>query len=274
MLSQKKYPALGTVASTLPEINVIGSPVTALPFDDQIKVILHWAKAHLSKTVCVANTHMLVEAYQRPKFRTVLKRADLVTPDGMPLVWMMKVMGALRQNRVAGMDIFLSLCKAAPKQNTSIFLLGSQSAVLQQMQKRLADEFPNLEIAGMEPLPFRPLTAQEDIELIQRINASGAGLVFLALGCPKQEAWISQHKGCIQAVMLGVGGVFPVYAGLQKRAPRWIRESGLEWLYRLVQEPTRLWKRYGTTIPLFIYLALKQALRHKVVNVRMKRSRV
>ncbi|WP_110984556.1 WecB/TagA/CpsF family glycosyltransferase [Acaryochloris thomasi] len=274
MLHQLKHQALGTKAGTLPKINVIGSPVTALPFDDQMKVILHWAKSRLSKTVCVANTHMLVEAYRRPKFRAVLRRSDLVTPDGMPLVWMMKVMGALRQNRVAGMDIFLSLCEAAPRQETSIFLLGSQSAVLRQMQIKLEDEFPDLQIAGMEPLPFRPLTTLEDDELIQRINASGAGLVFLALGCPKQEAWIAQHKGRIRAVMLGVGGVFPVYAGIQKRAPRWIRESGLEWLYRLVQEPTRLWKRYGTTIPLFVYLALKQALQHKVANGYLKRSQV
>jgi N-acetylglucosaminyldiphosphoundecaprenol N-acetyl-beta-D-mannosaminyltransferase len=274
MLSQLKDQSLGTVTGTLPKINVIGSPVTALPFDDQIKVILQWAKAHLSKAVCVANTHMLIEAYQQPKFRSVLKRADLVTPDGMPLVWMLKVMGAFRQNRVAGMDLFLALCEAAPRQNTSIFLLGSQSAVLQQMRTNLAKEFPNLQIAGMEPLPFRPLTAEEDHALIQRVNASGAGLVFLALGCPKQEAWIAQHKGCIQSVMIGVGGVFPVYAGIQKRAPGWVRESGLEWLYRLVQEPTRLWKRYGTTIPLFIYLALKQAFRHKVVSVQIRRSQI
>jgi N-acetylglucosaminyldiphosphoundecaprenol N-acetyl-beta-D-mannosaminyltransferase len=274
MLSQLKDQNLGTITGTLPKINVIGSPVTALPFDDQIKVILQWAKAHLSKAVCVANTHMLIEAYQQPKFRSVLKRADLVTPDGMPLVWMLKAMGAFKQNRVAGMDIFLALCEAAPRQHTSIFLLGSQSAVLQQMRTNLAKEFPNLQIAGMEPLPFRPLTAGEDHALVQRVNASGAGLVFLALGCPKQEAWIAQHKGRIQSVMIGVGGVFPVYAGIQKRAPRWIRESGLEWLYRLVQEPTRLWKRYGTTIPLFIYLALKQAFRHKVVNVQMKRSQI
>ncbi len=251
------------VGSSLPTINIIGSPVTALPFHYQMKIIMQWASKHLSKTVCVANTHMLIEAYWKPRFGSVLQTADLVTPDGMPLVWMMKMMGAATQNRVAGMDIFLALCEAAACQNTSLFLLGSQSAVLNRMRARLQKEFPNLCIAGMEPLPFRPLTAAEDQSLIRRVNASGAGLVFVALGCPKQEEWIADHKNRIQAVMIGLGGVFPVYAGIHKRAPYWVRQIGLEWLYRLLQEPKRLWKRYGTTIPMFIWLAIKQLWQYK-----------
>ncbi|MCA1994329.1 MAG: WecB/TagA/CpsF family glycosyltransferase, partial [Coleofasciculus sp. S288] len=112
-------------------------------------------------------------------------------------------------------------------------------------------------------LPFRPLTQEEDEALIQKINESGAGLVFVSLGCPKQEYWMAQHKDKIQAVMLGVGGVFPVYAGIHKNAPRRVKEFGLEWLYRLVQEPRRLWGRYSKTIPPFIWLALKQLLATK-----------
>ncbi len=274
MSYQLNQPQSRTVMSKLPKINVIGTPVTALPFDGQIDVMLNWAKARLSKAVCVANTHMLIEAHWQSKFGALLKKADLVTPDGMPLVWVMKMMGALHQNRVAGMDIFQSLCQAAPQQDVSIFLLGSQSAVLEQMRNRLEREYPDLQIAGMEPLPFRPLTVEEDEALIQRVNASGAGLVFLALGCPKQETWIARHKGRIHAVMIGLGGVFPVYAGLQKRAPSWVRKAGLEWCYRLLQEPKRLWKRYGTTIPPFIVLALKQVLRHQVVDLQFKRSQV
>ena len=149
------------------------------------------------------------------------------------------MMGALHQNRVAGMDIFLALCQAASSQNTSIFLLGAQSEILKRMRARLEDEFPHLHLAGMEPLPFRPLTVTEDESLIQRINASGASLVFVALGCPKQEAWLSEHKDRIQAVMLGLGGAFPVYAGVHKRAAPWVRRAGFEWFYRLLQEPSR-----------------------------------
>jgi N-acetylglucosaminyldiphosphoundecaprenol N-acetyl-beta-D-mannosaminyltransferase len=116
----------------------------------------------------------------------------------------------------------------------------------------------------MEPLPFRPLTQAEDNAIIQKIHDSGAGIVLVSLGCPKQEYWMNQHKDKIQAVMVGLGGVFPVYAGIHKRAPLWIRNLGLEWFYRLIQEPRRLWKRYRTTIPPFIWLAFRQLLSSKL----------
>lgn len=246
---------------SLPTIEIINSPVTALPFAQQIEFISSWARERVSRFVCVANTHMLIEAHWNSDFDRVLGAADLVTPDGMPLVWMMKLLGEPYQNRVAGMDIFLALCQKAIEQDVSIFFVGSQQDILEKIRLRLQVEFPSLSIAGMEPLPFRPLTREEDVALIRKINQSAAGLVFVSLGCPKQEYWMASHKGQIQAVMLGLGGIFPIYAGIQKRAPRWARESGLEWLYRLLQEPRRLWKRYGRTIPIFVWLALKQLSR-------------
>ncbi|MBE9011557.1 WecB/TagA/CpsF family glycosyltransferase [Pseudanabaenaceae cyanobacterium LEGE 13415] len=244
----------------VPIRRVIGCPVTALPFDAQISLILTWAKQRLSKTVCVANVHMLVEAYRNAGFATVLRQADLVTPDGMPLVWMLRCLGVSNQDRIAGMDILIALCEQAPSQNVSLFFLGSQDVILDRMKQRLDHEFPQLNLAGIEPLPFRPLTLEEDEALIQRINESGAGIVLVALGCPKQEAWIAQHRDRIHAVMIGLGGAFPVYAGVHKRAPRMVRSAGLEWLYRLVQEPRRLWGRYFDTIPIFVWLALRQLL--------------
>ncbi len=244
----------------LPTKKVLDFPITALKFDDQIQTILRWASDRESKTVCVANVHMLMEAHWNPDFASILKNADLVTPDGMPLVWMMRKMGANYQDRVAGMDIFLALCQQAQTQNLSVFFVGSQTEILSRMRKRLEQEFPQLNIAAMEPLPFHPLTAIEDAELINKINSSGAGVVLVSLGCPKQEHWMAQHKNKIQAVMIGVGGVFPVYAGIHKRAPRILRDLGLEWLYRLIQEPRRLGRRYILTIPPFIWLATKQLL--------------
>jgi N-acetylglucosaminyldiphosphoundecaprenol N-acetyl-beta-D-mannosaminyltransferase len=246
----------------LPTIEVIGSPITALPCDAQVEVMLEWAQEHASKSVCVANTHMLIEAHSNPEFMRVLRGADLVTPDGMPLVWMMKLLGARNQNRVAGMDIFLALCQEASHRNLSVFFVGSQTEILNRIQTHLEQDFPDLCIAGMEPLPFRPITPQEDDNLIRKIHASGASLVLVSLGCPKQEVWMSRHKGQLKGVMIGLGGVFPVYAGIQKRAPQWAREYGLEWLYRLLQEPKRLWKRYQSTIPPFIYLAIRQLIKH------------
>lgn len=244
----------------VPTQKVLDFPITALTFENQIQTILKWAIARESKTVCVANVHMLMEAHWNPEFARVLKKADVVTPDGMPLVWMMRRMGARSQDRVAGMDILQRLCQLAQRQNVSVFFLGSQTEILAKMRQRLEQEFPNLKIAAMEALPFRPLTEAEDADLIKKINKSGAGLVFVSLGCPKQENWMAQHKGKIQAVMIGVGGVFPVYAGIHKRAPRLIRELGFEWLYRWIQEPRRLWSRYMTTIPPFMWLATKQLL--------------
>ncbi|WP_421658258.1 WecB/TagA/CpsF family glycosyltransferase [Leptothermofonsia sp. ETS-13] len=249
-----------TLENNPPFRSVIGFSVTALPFDAQISLIFQWAKDCLSKVVCIANVHMLVEAYRDPNFAAVLRRADLVTPDGMPLVWMLRLLGVSNQDRVAGLDVFSALCERATKENVSIFFLGSHSAILEKMRARLEKEFPNLKIAGMEPLPFRPLNKWEDQAIIERLNDSGAGLVFLSLGCPKQEAWMAEHKDRVQAVMVGLGGAFPVYAGIHKRAPRLVRSLGFEWLYRLAQEPRRLWGRYSTTIPIFIWLALKQLL--------------
>ncbi|MGB8703332.1 MAG: WecB/TagA/CpsF family glycosyltransferase [Thermosynechococcaceae cyanobacterium] len=250
-------------------INIIGSPITALSFRRQIEVIVDWAKIHSSRYVCVANTHMLVEAYKHSGFWSVLQSADLVTPDGMPLVWMMKLLGLRCQERVAGMDILFALCKEASTQGLSVFFAGSQQYVLTQMKARLSVEFPDLDIVGMEPLPFGSSVPEENEALIRQINESGAGLVFVALGCPKQEYWMSRHKHKVKAVMIGLGGVFPVYAGIQKHAPRIMRQAGLEWLYRLLQEPKRLWHRYASTIPLFIYLAAQQLYAEFDIKHRM-----
>lgn len=243
-----------------PVRNLIGSPVSALSFNEQINLMVGWAEQRLSKVICVANVHMLIEASRDSRFAGILKRADLVTPDGMPLVWMLRLLGSARSQRVAGMDLLLATCQQAVAAGVSVFFLGSEPMVLDKIRLRLAREFPTLKVAGMESPPFRPLTLEEDLALVDTINASGAGIVFVSLGCPKQELWMAAHHGQVRAVMVGIGAVFPLYAGLLTRAPKIIRMSGLEWFYRLCQEPKRLWKRYASTMPIFIWLALKQLL--------------
>ncbi len=238
--------------------DLIVTPVSILTFDDQINLIVNWARQCQSKMICVANVHMLIEAWRNSLFADVLRYADLVTPDGMPLVWMLKLLGAKQSQRVAGMDIFQSVCKQAAADQISIFLLGSSPEVLDKISQRLNMEFPMIKIAGTKSPQFRPLGSTADMELVQTINASGARILFVALGCPKQELWMAQHRDKIQSVMIGVGGVFPVYAGVLKETPKFMQKSGLEWLFRLFQEPQRLWKRYATTIPIFIWLMLKQ----------------
>jgi len=256
------------IEENLPTGNVIGFPVTSLSFQAQISLMMEWAKNRLSKVVCVANVHMLIEAYRDQGFAPILNGADLVTPDGMPLVWMLRLQGVHRQERVPGLDVMFSLYKQASIEGVSIFFLGSQSVILKQMRTRLEHEFPNLKIAGMEPLPFRPITIAEDEAIIQQLNQSGAGILFLALGCPKQEKWMFAHKDRVQMVMIGLGGAFPVYAGTHRHAPKFVRLAGLEWLYRLLQEPQRLWGRYSSTIPIFLWLALKQLLTSGKVSCR------
>lgn len=241
-----------------PSKSVIGFPVTALPFDAQISLMMKWAKGLTSKVVCIANVHMLVEGHRSPEFASVLHNADLVAPDGMPLVWMLKLMGVSNQDRVAGLDVLTVLCQQASAEKVSVFFLGSQASILEKIRLRLERDFPDLQIAGMEPLPFRPLSEDEDRAVVRKLNESGCGLVFVSLGCPKQETWMAKHKGQVRAVMIGLGGAFPVYAGIHKRAPEIIRSLGFEWLYRLAQEPHRLWKRYSSTIPIFLWLAWRQ----------------
>jgi N-acetylglucosaminyldiphosphoundecaprenol N-acetyl-beta-D-mannosaminyltransferase len=229
--------------------SVIGLPVTALPFE--------------SKVVCVANVHMLTEAQGDEDLATVLHQANLVTPDGMPLVWMLKILRRQAQDRAAGMDLLLASCREASKAGIPVFFVGAEQSVLDRMRVRLRREFPDLRIGGMESLPFGdlPLPAAAERPIIEKIKASRSGIVFVSLGCPKQEKWMHEHREQIPAVMIGIGGVFPIYAGILSHAPRVIQDAGFEWLYRLIQEPRRLWMRYARTIPPFIGLASLQLLR-------------
>ncbi len=242
----------------LPSINVVGSPVTAMRSAEQLETILTWAEARERRMVCVANVHMLMEARWDEGFGGLLQKADMVTPDGTPLVWMMRRLGAPEQDRVAGMDMLPRLCRLAAERDLAVFFLGSTTETLARMRERLAIECPGLRIAGMESPPFRPLTDEEDTELVQRIRSSGAQLVLVSLGCPKQERWMETHRDRLPAVLIGLGAAFPVYAGTQTMAPQWMRDAGLEWLYRLGQEPRRLFKRYWRTNLPFMWLAFRQ----------------
>ena len=243
--------------------NVVGFPVCALSLEQHIEQILEWADARLNIIVFVANVHMLMEGFWNKDFAHTLNQADMLTPDGMPLAWMVSWLKRKQQDRVAGMDIFLALCRKADQRTVRFFFVGSTPDVLSRIKARIEQEFPNVEIAGIADFPFRPLTNDEDNRLVKQINHSGAGIVLVSLGCPKQERWMAEHQHRIRAVMIGLGGAFPVFSGTVRWAPPIMRKLGLEWMYRLYQEPGRLWKRYATTIPPFVLLALCQALFRK-----------
>lgn len=253
----------------LPAVPVIGVPVTALSFKDHVNRICRWAtRERAGRVVCVANVHMLVEARRHRRFHALLRRADMVTPDGMPLVWVMRASRARRQRRVAGMDLLPALCAAAERRSIPVYFLGSTPEVLSRIRDRLRQEHPRLVVVGMESPPFRPLSEDEDDALVQRINSSGARILFVSLGCPKQERWMTSHRTRVDAVMVGVGAAFPVYAGAERRAPRWMRYLGLEWAFRLVREPGRLWRRYLVTNFLFGYYVATERFSRRAERTR------
>jgi len=240
---------------------VLGVPIHAVDWPGALQTISHWASRRESRCVCICNVHSVVTASQQAEFRAAIEQADLATPDGAPVAWMLRRLGVARQERISGPDLMHRYCALAANRNESIFLLGGTVGVLQGLQDALLADFPGLRIAGTSSPPFRPLTSEEDDALVAQINASGAGVVWVGLGCPKQELWMHAHRGRVQAVMVGVGAAFPYLSGMARRAPTWMQRCGLEWLHRLASEPRRLWRRYLFTNSYFIVGALGQLWR-------------
>lgn len=231
---------------------ILGSFINAISWQESVQTLLHWAKGRQSRYVCICNVHVVVTAKQNSQFCQVVNEADMATPDGMPLAWVLRRMGFQQQERINGPDLMWRVCGQAAEMGLSIFLYGSTPDTLGRLRERLKASFPQLAVAGIYSPPFRRLSDEEDREIINLINNSGAHIMFVGLGCPKQEFWMSAHRGKIQAVMIGVGAAFDYHAGTVKRAPLWMQRSGLEWLFRLISEPRRLWKRYLVTNSLFL----------------------
>lgn len=245
---------------------VIGTPIDALSWSEALSRISSWTADRQSRYVCICNVHSVVTARQDPAFAQVLSHADMATPDGAPVAWLMRKLGVKDQQRINGPDLMWRYCAEAAQRHESIYLYGGQQATLDALQQRLLSQFPGLKIAGAYSPPFRPLTPDEDTAVVNTINASGAGTVWVSLGCPKQEKWMAEHKGRINAVMIGVGAAFDYHAGTIQRAPLWMQHSGLEWLHRLCSEPRRLWKRYLVTNTLFVVHAVRQLARVRARN--------
>lgn len=205
--------------------------------------------------VCVTSVHGIVTAVRDGSFRRMLNGADMATPDGMPVVWAMRSFGVKEQTRVYGPNLMLALCEQAVKAGHRIYLYGALPETLDELILRLWTRFPGLQIAGYESPPFRALTPEEDAAAVQRILDSRADIVFVGLSTPKQERWMSSHRDKLPGVvMFGVGAAFDFHAGNLRQAPRWMQNSGLEWLFRLLMEPKRLWKRYVSIVPIFLPL--------------------
>jgi N-acetylglucosaminyldiphosphoundecaprenol N-acetyl-beta-D-mannosaminyltransferase len=239
---------------------VLDSAIDVVGWHDATERLLGWARLRESRYVAICNAHLVVTASKDHGYQQVINQADMATPDGAPVAWMLRRQGYPGQPRVNGPDLMWALCERCAAEKLPVYFYGSTNSTLKALDDRLRQIFPDLVIAGLESPPFRQLALEEDAQAVQRINTSGAAIVFVGLGCPKQERWMADHRGRVSAVMIGVGAAFDYHAGTLKRAPMWMQNNGLEWLYRLVKEPKRLWKRYLVTNTQFVVAAAHQLL--------------
>lgn len=235
-------------------------------YNQFIDEITRLAAAKISATVYYANVHMFIEAYRDKEFLELINKSDIVTPDGQPLAWMMRLFYGIKQDRVSAMDTLPDLLQRMEKEKLPVYFYGGTQEMLDKTGKFVKGKYPNLVVSGLYSPPFRPLSDDEKNEIIEKINAASPAIVFVFLGCPKQEKWMAGMRGKVKAVMAGVGGAVPVTIGLQKRAPVWMQRYALEWLYRFLQEPRRLFKRYAVTNSLFLWIMTKEFIRLKILK--------
>ena len=263
---QVEMPAIKPMTSTLTSESksrsILGCRVDGVDYDSACDRIETWVVQRQSGYVIAANVHVIMTAYWNRAYQSVVNQAVLVTPDGMPLVLGLRLLGNTNQTRVYGPDLMLRWCDRASRTGLPIYLYGSSWETLETLEARLLERFPTLIIAGAYSPKFGELSEAERQMDCDRINASGASVVFVALGCPKQEWWMAQAG--LDAVAIGVGAAFRFHTGEVAQAPRWMMGLGLEWVYRLCQEPRRLWRRYVINNPAFLVLFGWQVLLERV----------
>lgn len=239
-------------------VNLLGSHYSRKCKADVNAFLLAAAAEKKSGYVCVSNVHTTMMGYYDPIYQKITNESLLSIPDGMPLVWGMKLLGAPEQDRVRGPTLMRDLCDQGRKKNISHYLLGGSPLALEALEAYLLRTYPGISIVGRESPPFRAPSAQDLAEQAQRIRESGAQIVWVGLGAPKQEIWMRAQADKIPAILIGVGAAFDLLPGIIPEAPAWIQAIGMEWLYRLCKEPRRLWRRYLWNNPAFVVLLLKQ----------------
>lgn len=245
---------------------ILSLSVSTASYNETASSIMDLATNRTPSYFCFANVHMTIEGHDDSLFAQQVNAANMVCADGMPLVKASKLLNGKSIERVAGMDMMPTILGLAEKQKLTVFFFGTTDEVLQAIELECKNNYPRLKVAGKISPPFRELSSQEKKEHIDLINDSGANVVMVALGCPKQEKWMAANSSSINAVCLGVGGAFPVFAKMQSRAPKWVRDYSLEWVYRLSQDPKRLFKRYFYTNTKFLFLLFKQKLSNFAKN--------
>lgn len=226
--------------------------------------ILRWAKDYHGRYICVSNVHMCIETVESEEFKAIVNSADLVVSDSQVLAWALKVLGEWDEVTVVrGMDLMIRLCEGAERIGLRVGLYGGAPDSLKGLKEVLVDRFPDLLIVVTISPPFRALDPVERLAYVGEINQSGVNLLFVGLGCPKQERWMADNKADLKCTMIGVGAAFDFISGAVDPSPSWVHPMGLEWLWRLTHEPKRLWCRYARTNTKFIWLVIQQMLGRK-----------
>ncbi|MBI3453072.1 MAG: WecB/TagA/CpsF family glycosyltransferase [Rhodospirillales bacterium] len=241
--------------------NILGVRVSVVTIPHAVAVIDGWIDTHAASYVCITGAHGVVSSLEDRELRAIHNRAGMVTPDGMPLVWFCRWRGhGERVGRVYGPDLMEAVCGHGLGRGYRHFFYGGGPGVPEKLAAALGARFPGLAVAGCLSPPFGELSPSEDAEIVQQIKAARPDIVWVGLSTPKQERWMAAHLGRIAApAMIGVGAAFDFHSGLKVQAPRWMQRNGLEWLFRLVTEPRRLWKRYLKVVPVFLVLGVLQA---------------
>jgi N-acetylglucosaminyldiphosphoundecaprenol N-acetyl-beta-D-mannosaminyltransferase len=252
---------VSSIERDLPQrVNVLGVGVSAITMADALALIDRWIATGSHRYVCVTGVHGLMESQSDPALRDIHNRAGLVTPDGMPLVWLSRLQGHRHVERVYGPDLMLACCAASVSKGYRHFLYGGAPGVPDRLATRLQERFPGLTIAGTWSPPFHELTPAEEQATMKQIAGTNPDIVWVGLSTPKQERWMARYVGLLPVpVLIGVGAAFDLHAGVKKQAPRWMQRSGLEWLFRLGSEPRRLWRRYLINNPRFVWSLLLQS---------------
>ena len=240
--------------------NILGTQVSAVDMEKTLAQLDLWLANRSSHYVCVTPAHSIMDGYNQPELRTIFNASGMTVPDGMAIVWILKLKGHHHVRRVYGPDLLIAVCEHGLKNGYRHYFYGGAPAVTKSLVQKLLKDFPRLQIAGISTPPFRPLTATEDEEIIEQINKTNADIVWVGLGAPKQEFWMQAHLRRLNApVMIGVGAAFDFLSGNKPQAPLWMQRNGLEWLFRFLNEPRRLWSRYSQ-YPKFVLLVVLEFL--------------
>jgi N-acetylglucosaminyldiphosphoundecaprenol N-acetyl-beta-D-mannosaminyltransferase len=262
--------------SYFPQVNVVGTPVSLVSLEPLLRVFDEWVANPKDRYVVFRDVHGVIAARSNQKLDLSHKKADIVAPDGMPLVWTLRAGGAGILSRLCGPDVLPAACEYGLSRSWRHYFYGGTPDVAERLISELTKNYPGIQIAGSQCPPFRPLTSDEREIACADIRAAQPDFVWVGLGTPKQEIWMSEHRGqCGGAIMLGVGAAFDIHANLVRRAPGWMQRAGLEGVYRLLSEPKRLWKRYLVMAPFFVILAMREVIRRQwgIATARRARTR-